>query len=336
MKILNQKILKGILLTGILFVALITATMFIKTKKNLTIKVDGEELAIATYTEHVQGVLHENNIEIQEKDKIEPSLDTVIEDGDTITIKRAVNVKLITDGEEKEIKTAENTIEDLIKEENLDVEDHDIVEPSKDSLIEDGMEIKLIDVEVETITEKEILAYETITQEDSNLEQGTVQVKSEGANGEKEVTYEVYYHDGKLVDKKKVSESVNIEPQNKVQVKGIKEKPKTVLLSRGDSNLAYSKVLTVKTTAYSPKTDYGAAITASGKQAVRDINGYSTVAVDPRVIPLGTKLYIEGYGLAIAADTGGAIKGNKIDLFFNTYNEACNWGVKTNKVYILK
>jgi len=59
------------------------------------------------------------------------------------------------------------------------------------------------------------------------------------------------------------------------------------------------------------------------------------VAVDPKVIPMGTKLYVEGYGEAIAADQGNAIKGNRIDLFFNTHQQALNWGMKTVKVTIL-
>lgn len=77
------------------------------------------------------------------------------------------------------------------------------------------------------------------------------------------------------------------------------------------------------------------AITASGAKVKRNPNGYSTVAVDPRVIPLGTKLYVEGYGYAIAEDTGGAIKGNRIDLYFNTSKEVDNWGVKYLNVYVL-
>jgi 3D (Asp-Asp-Asp) domain-containing protein len=60
------------------------------------------------------------------------------------------------------------------------------------------------------------------------------------------------------------------------------------------------------------------------------------VAVDPNVIPMGTKLYVEGYGEAIAADQGGAIKGNRIDLFFGSHQEALNFGKRTVKVTILK
>ncbi|WDC85051.1 3D domain-containing protein [Caloramator sp. mosi_1] len=77
--------------------------------------------------------------------------------------------------------------------------------------------------------------------------------------------------------------------------------------------------------------------TATGTFARRDEDGYSTVAVDPKVIPLGTKLYIPGYGFAIAEDTGGAIKGNKIDLYFNPGSrEYRTWGVRYVDVYVLK
>ena len=82
--------------------------------------------------------------------------------------------------------------------------------------------------------------------------------------------------------------------------------------------------------------DRGYGITASGMKAARGI-----VAVDPRVIPLGTKLYIESldgsadYGYAIAGDTGGAIKGNRVDLFMDTKAEALQWGRRSVKVYIL-
>jgi len=59
------------------------------------------------------------------------------------------------------------------------------------------------------------------------------------------------------------------------------------------------------------------------------------VATDPNVIPMGTRLYVEGYGEAIAADQGNAIKGNRIDLFFDSRQEALNWGMRTIKVTIL-
>ncbi|MFR4492602.1 MAG: 3D domain-containing protein, partial [Clostridium perfringens] len=129
-----------------------------------------------------------------------------------------------------------------------------------------------------------------------------------------------------------IQELVVKEPVNKEVVKGTKE---TQTLSRGGESINFKKKLSVKSTAYNHPLGSAEAYTASGMHVLRDPNGYSTIAVDPSVIPLGTKLYVEGYGYAIAADTGGAIKGNRVDLFFNTEAEASNWGVRNLDVYIL-
>nr|WP_125152439.1 3D domain-containing protein [Clostridium rectalis] len=102
--------------------------------------------------------------------------------------------------------------------------------------------------------------------------------------------------------------------------------------SRGGYNsFTYSKIVNMESTAYS-----GDGITATGTKTKRDANGYSTIAVDPRVIPLGTRVFVEDYGYAIAEDIGGAIKGNIIDVFFYSETEARSWGRKYVKVYILK
>lgn len=95
-----------------------------------------------------------------------------------------------------------------------------------------------------------------------------------------------------------------------------------------------SKEMVMTATAYtayctgcSGTTAYGINLRANPNQKV--------IAVDPRVIPLGTKVWVEGYGEAIAGDTGGAIKGNKIDVFIPSYDNAMAWGVKTVKLKVL-
>lgn len=97
------------------------------------------------------------------------------------------------------------------------------------------------------------------------------------------------------------------------------------------SSSSYLKTLTMTATAYSATGNK----TATGVWPTRNSSGVSTVAVDPNVIPLGTKLYIEGYGYAIAADTGGAIKGNKIDLFMNSNSECINFGRQAVTVHVV-
>ena len=110
---------------------------------------------------------------------------------------------------------------------------------------------------------------------------------------------------------------------------------KAITFSRGGSSITSKDIINVKATAYWAVNGVNNTYTASGKKAVRNPNGYSTIAVDPNIIPMGTKLYVEGYGYAIAADKGSGIKGNFIDVFFNTREEAINWGVKYVKVQIL-
>jgi 3D (Asp-Asp-Asp) domain-containing protein len=111
----------------------------------------------------------------------------------------------------------------------------------------------------------------------------------------------------------------------------------------------YKEVKDMKATAYCLCTkccgksvnnpEYG--VTRSGLKIVPN-TGMKVIAVDPKVIPLGTWVYVEGvngtpdYGYAIAADTGGAIKNNKIDLYMESHDATCSWGIKNVKVYIVE
>ena len=98
-----------------------------------------------------------------------------------------------------------------------------------------------------------------------------------------------------------------------------------------ETSTSYKATYTMEATAYT-----GDSITATGTTPIRNEEGLSTIAVDPSVIPLGSKVYIPGYGEAIASDTGSAIKGNKIDLFFNSKDECAKWGRQNVTLYILE
>ena len=100
--------------------------------------------------------------------------------------------------------------------------------------------------------------------------------------------------------------------------------------SQPSSDGKYKKTLSMEATAYS-----GGTLTAMGLKPVRDPGGISTIAVDPSVIPLGSKVYIPGYGYAIASDTGGVIKGNIIDLYMNSHDECTSWGRRQVTLHIV-
>lgn len=302
-------------------------------KKTITIVINSKPQEYITFKSDVRKLLKNKNISLEPKDKIFPSLDAKIYDKDTITIKRAVNVSVYMDGKKLSIQSAEDNVESFIKSEGLSVNKIDKVEPSINTLLSDGMEINIIRVEIKSFTESIPIDFKTIINKNSGLPNNHTKVTQEGILGEKQIITNVTYENGKEVCRNIVSENISKKPVDKTIVQGTYP---LLPISRGGDILPYSKIIKSKTTAYYAVHGVGSTFTSTGRIAVRNPDGYSTVAVDPSVISYGSKLFIEGYGFAIAADTGSAICGNWIDVYFNTYSEACNWAVKYVNVYILK
>ncbi|MED3691365.1 LysM peptidoglycan-binding domain-containing protein [Peribacillus butanolivorans] len=112
------------------------------------------------------------------------------------------------------------------------------------------------------------------------------------------------------------------------------EKEKTVSNSESTNQSDIEKEITVRATAYTADCQGCSGTTATGIDLKANPNA-KVISVDPSVIPLGSKVYVEGYGYATAADTGSAIKGNKVDIFIPNEQDAINWGVKNVKLQIL-
>ncbi|MBE5821897.1 MAG: hypothetical protein E7311_04855 [Clostridiales bacterium] len=212
---------------------------------------------------------------------------------------------------------------------------------------------KVILEKLEVQTEE--IPYETIAL--GRSKEGTVKTLTAGKNGVKEITYKVRYEDDLETSRVEVSNEVTKEVVNKVV-----EYSGTTISRGGDTAerestsanesapvSGYTKVMDMKFTAYclckkctgkSPG-DKGYGVTASGYKITPGQN-QKVIAVDPKVIPLGTKVYVQGvngmsdYGYAIAADTGGAIKGNKIDIYVDQHGTTQWWTVGNAKVYIFE
>ncbi len=157
-------------------------------------------------------------------------------------------------------------------------------------------------------------------------------------DGNKEITKEHMAKTlGQVVEETMVQYNEMIEREKEAQaaqqvstVQEIQE-PVGNVVDTGYGALPYSYAIDMEATAYLPSDGGGSGITATGIQAT-----YGVVAVDPGVIPLGTRVYIPGYGEALAADTGGAIYGNRIDLCMESYNEAMQFGRRTVTVFVLE
>ena len=193
---------------------------------------------------------------------------------------------------------------------------------------------------------------EIIRQANSSMGQGTEKVIQEGNAGTVTATYEVIYANGQEVSRQRVDENDDtsvpriVEYGTSVASIGNQERVSKVtpdgtgggtLTFGSGATLAYSKVITCTATAYTTGHDGVGTRTSTGTR-VR----HGTVAVDPKTIPYGTKMYIvtsDGsivYGVAAAEDTGGGMHGNRLDLYYDTYNECIQFGRRTCTVYILK
>ena len=315
-------------------VGAIAAITIMNMRKTLTISIDGKEETFVTYKGTVQDVLQDKNIAVGVKDKVQPSLESKVSEKETIKIKSAIPVEITANGVQLEVQSADGTIGEMLKNEEEALqeygikfnEDIDEVSPSLDSQIEDNMRVQIVNVEKKELVQNEPINFETIVEKDESLDKSVSKVKSEGVNGEKEVTYEVVYRDGVETSRNVTSTKTITEPKNEIVIKGTGQ----VYASRGGESINYKEKLNCVATAYS-----GDRTTATGRSPVRNPGGMSTIAVDPSFIPLGSKVYVEGYGFATAEDTGGAIKGNKIDVVMDTNAQSRNWGVRNVKIYIL-
>lgn len=319
-----------IILAIVAVVSVISVVAVICLRKTITVTIDGEKKTYATWIQSVEGFFDKQGIEITSDDIVEPSLDTILSNDMDITVQKAIPVTVVIGGQEHKIMTTEKTVEgtikgklEYIKSLGGDFDSDDKVTPSRGTNIKKDMKIQIVRVDVEEVSETETLAYNTQVKVDYDKDINSAnQVVQAGKEGSQKKAYKLYkYEDG---TEEKVLQSVTVvsEPQDEIVVKGGGH----FMASRsGEQIKIKGNTLTVSATAYSSNAG---ALTATGRRVVRDPNGISTIAVDPSVIPLGSLVYVEGYGKAVAADTGSAIKGNIIDVYLNSTSECRSWGRK--------
>jgi len=303
---------------------------------------DGEVRSFLTPEDTVKDFLAAENITLFEKDRLSVAMDTEIVSGMQMSIDRAVSVQLTADGKTETYLTPEKTVREFLTAEAVVLNELDKLSAGLDDVVEAGMALTIVRVTKEVVEETQSIAFGVQEKKDSTLLKGKTVVNQEGTKGEKKITKEITYEDGVEVAQVELSSEMILEPVDKIVMVGTKapvvyaSKPSSgsIVASRGGavpSSLSYSKSFRVEATAYALD-----GITATGTKPVRVEGGWSTIAVDRNVIPLGTKVYVENYGYAIAEDVGGAIKGNRIDLYMNSVSAAMNWGRRTVTIYILE
>ncbi len=232
--------------------------------------------------------------------------------------------------------TNESTLSELLSNNSIELSEHDIISVPISSPITDGMTVSITRVNYSEIEETKDIPFKKIRRANASMNAGVEKTVQKGANGKTKLVYNVKTENGNVTSKELISETVITKPIDKIVEYGTKKVVKSgVVTTFSGEKLKYKNVIDVTATAYTTERTSDK-ITATGKVA-----RVGLVAVDPRVIPLGTKMYIVSadgkswsYGTAVAADTG--VKGNKVDLFYNTYNECISFGRRKAKVYILE
>lgn len=286
----------------------------------------GHVTTIYTTASSIKDMFKEAGISIRTEDVVQPDIDQPIYPGLYVNITRAVPVTLIADGQKRVIYTTCGSVAQLLTDIGIYVGPKDKVSPDLNAAIESGMAVEIVRVNEAYEIEEEAIPYKTIIRDNNDMLYGQQKVVQAGQNGRLERKILVVYENGQAISRKVVAENIAVQPKNRIVERGT---IRSFVTSRGEA-IRYTKVLTMVASAYTAGYDGVDNTTSTGRKVQHGI-----VAVDPTVIPLGTRLYIEGYGFAVAADVGGAIKGNKIDLYMETISKARAFGRRIVKVYIL-
>lgn len=354
--------------------ALLSQTVFAQTSYIIT---DGDRVTVhRSYSSDPYEVLTEAGIELEEEDTYE----TGYADGmNQITVRRMQMVTVINRGAQSVIGTYGETVGSLLTRMGITPGTGDTLSCSSETQTYDGMTIELVHTETRIEEADTVIPYPVNYYEDPELEPEEEIVLVAGQNGLTHVKSEVTYRNGKEVSRVVVQETVKMKPVTQLVIRGvdrtIMEQPAdpepaeqaapaassgtasgssssgssssggsrydgsaetdgNVIMTSSGESYTYVDVMTCSATAYTCEGYVGH--TYSGTLA-----RVGAIAVDPTVIPLGTKMYVVSndgqyvYGYCVAEDIGGGIKGNKIDLYFDTYAECWDFGVRMCTVYIL-
>lgn len=321
LKVLSER--KELALIAVLALSMFFLTGFVWAYKTVQVDADGQAVSIRTLHSKPGDILVQAGINLGPQDEYRLSTPSV-QNGTVVEVLRAYPVLVQLQGETRTVMTAKRTVGELAAELGFTPETVR-TEPGDGVRLSPHMAVRLVKMETRMETREVPDPFPVVQQPDATLERGVSEVLEAGTDGKKEVTVRVVLADGEAVHEQVVSEKVKVAAKAQTVRVGTRD---VVQTSRGAQR--FSRSLTMEATAYLPTDGGGYGITASGIPA-----RWGIVAVDPRVIPLGTQLYIPGYGHALAADTGGAIKGMKIDLCMEDASQAWRFGRRNIKVYVL-
>lgn len=363
----RRRLLRRLIGVAVMVAVLVGAFSQSVFAQNSYIITDGDSVTVhKSYSTDPAEILDEAGIELSEED----TYTTTYNDGiNRITVQRLQMVTVIYRGSSSVIGTYGETVKELLERMGLSPAAGDVLSCDVETVTYDGLVVEIVQKQIEILEHDEVIPFETNYYEDPELAADEELVLTEGADGTVHYKTRVVYENGAEVSREVLQETVTQEPVDRVVIRGV---PRTIseqpdgpehvmrdsyaasagnpeqaaaigaaviadgtITTNSGLSYTYTDEMTVLATAYSCGDSVG--ITATGT-----IARVGAIAVDPRVIPLGTKMYIVSedgqyvYGYCTAEDTGGLIKGYRVDLYFETIDECWDFGVRNCKLYILE
>ena len=336
--------ISAVLLPVMAVVCLLTQPVF---ARNTYVITDGDKVTVhTTAATDPKLVLNEAGLPLGAEDTYTTTQSGSVSE---ITIQRSQHVTLNLCGQEMTVDAHNETVGQLLSRLNVHLDEGTVVSVPLDTVTTEGLVVDVTSTVHKTETYSKSVPFETVYFNDSSLPVGTEKIISEGVDGEMRCTANVVYRNGELAERTVTEEVLVRQGKNALIARGSATgeqeedvNPDMPLIADGyivtstGEVLTYSHKMPVHASAYT-KTDEGCDdYTATGTLA-----RVGEIAVDPDVIPYGTRMYIVSddgayvYGIATAEDCGGAIGGDRVDLYFNTTAECFEFGLRDCTVYFL-
>ena len=324
--------------------------IFITNPYTVTVYDKGKKVKKFTISGTVEDALRKAGVKLKEGDKVNPGKNVPITEDTKIEVLRAFTVTLICDGRKQKIRTTACTVEEFLKTAGVRLGDEDIVTLKLNKKLTKKTTVQVKRVTYKTTKKSEPVPFKTKVEYDDNMYEEQYKIKRKGKDGKQVNYYKNKYIDGKYVSKELIKTEVTKEPVSKIVVWGSRPSlyggnvarrviseltpPYRIDMDENNRPIKYKKKIVGKATAYCTGT-----VTSTGRRAQPGV-----VAVDPREIPYGSKLYIVSsdnryvYGYAIAGDTGGFIHNSTtvVDLYIRGYDACKQFGRRNVEIYVLE
>jgi resuscitation-promoting factor RpfB len=286
-----------------------THTLQVRRAYPVTLNEGNETIEFVSTAPTLVSALWEAGIQLKSSDELIPPAETILDGPIEAELRRAQPITISYAGGTLSAESAARTVGEALAQVGLPLQNLDYSLPAPEKALPKDGKIKLVRVTEEILLETQPVPFTTETQPDANVDLDTKQVVQAGSYGLAIERIRVRHEDGVEVSRVVEGQYEAQAPQPQIIGVGTKIVPKT--LKTADGTIKYWRAINVYAVSYNP-TSNGGTGTATGIPLAKGV-----VAVDPNLIPYYTKLYIPGYGMGIAGDTGGGIKGRIIDLGYS-------------------